>query len=132
MEVVIDAEGAIIGRLGTFVAKQALIGNEVRILNCEKGIITGSKEALQAVYLSRKWRGGYAQKGPYFSKSPEKIVKRSFRGMLPWKTTRGKDAFKRIKCYSGVPEEFEKKEKKEFKRTLKKPYLTVKEVSKLM
>jgi ribosomal protein L13 len=33
-------------------------------------------------------------------------VKRTIRGMLSYKQGRGKDAFKRIKCYNDVPEEF--------------------------
>lgn len=132
MEIVIDAKNTILGRLGTFVAKQALMGHKVSIVNCEKAIITGNKKALQEVYLSRKWRGGSALKGPYFSVNPEKMVKKAFRGMLPWKKTSGREALKRIRCYSGVPPEFEKMEKKVFKRTLKKPYLTVEQVTKLM
>lgn len=132
MEIVIDAKDAVLGRLGTFVAKQALMGNKVVIVNCEKAIITGSKEALQEVYLGRRNRGGHAQKGPYFSRNPEKFVKRAFRGMLPWKRTTGKKAYKRIRCYVEIPAEYEKKEKKEFKRPLKKPYLTVTQVVKLM
>ena len=33
-------------------------------------------------------------------------MKRTIRGMLPYKRPRGIDAFKRIKCYVGVPVEF--------------------------
>ena len=34
------------------------------------------------------------------------IVKRTIRGMLSYKKPRGKEAFARIKCYAGVPNEF--------------------------
>ena len=132
MEIVIDAQDAVVGRLSTYAAKQALIGNKVEIVNCEKAIISGNKKALQEVAQNRKNRGGTAQKGPYFSKNPEKIVKRSIRGMLPWKKTRGREAYKLIKCYVGVPEELAKKEKIEMRRNMKTPYLTVAQVSKFM
>jgi len=44
---------------------------------------------------------------------------------------RGRDAFKRIKCYVGVPKEFENSEKINLKQT-KNKFLTVKEVSKIL
>jgi len=132
MDIIIDAEGAVVGRLATYAAKQSLMGFKVFILNCEKAIITGNKKAIEEVYLNKKRIGGYAQKGPYYSKTPEKMVKRAIRGMLPWKKTTGREAFKRIRCYEGVPKEFIKKEKKEMKREIKSRYLTVEQISKLI
>ena len=37
---IIDASGAILGRLGTNVAKRLLSGEEISIVNTEKAIIT--------------------------------------------------------------------------------------------
>ncbi len=37
-------------------------------------------------------------------------MKRTIRGMLPYKRPRGVDAMKRIRCYVGVPVEFVGKE----------------------
>jgi large subunit ribosomal protein L13 len=42
--------------------------------------------------------------GPYYPRMPERIVKRTIRGMLSYKNTRGKEAFARIKCYCGTPD----------------------------
>ena len=40
---IIDASNLILGRLATFVAKQALLGEQVFIANCEKSVISGDK-----------------------------------------------------------------------------------------
>ena len=40
----IDGTNATMGRLASYVAKQALKGEEIAIMNCEKVIITGSKK----------------------------------------------------------------------------------------
>ncbi len=131
-EIVINGEGAVLGRLATYVAKQSLMGNKVAIVNVEKIIVTGSKPVLEKVFLTKRQIGGTSQKGPYYSKNPEKMVKRAIRGMLPWKKTAGREAFKRIRCYVGVPSEYESKEKKEMKREVKSRHLTIKQISKLI
>jgi ribosomal protein L13 len=42
---------------------------------------------------------------------PERIVKRTIRGMLSYKQKRGSDALKRIICYNQTPEEFKEVKK---------------------
>ena len=37
------------------------------------------------------------------------IVRRTVRGMLPYKRPKGRDAFKRVKCHIGIPSGFEGK-----------------------
>ena len=130
MEIIINAEGAILGRMSTYAAKQALQGNKIIVVNCGKALITGNRGALQEVYLNKRTRGGTSQKGPYFSKVPERIVRRTIRGMLPWKKTTGREAFKRIFCYNDVPAEYSNKEKLIFKKEIKSRHMTVEELSK--
>ena len=109
---IIDGKNATLGRLASYVAKQALKGEEFVILNCEQIIITGSKKDIKDKFLRSRGRVGSSQKGPKISKSNEKIVKRTIRGMLPdHRQGRGKQALKRIKCYVGIPKEFEDKKK---------------------
>ena len=111
MTIIIDATGLILGRMGTYVAKQALLGEEVVILNSEKAIITGKQDMLIAKYKVRQQRR--ALKLPSFTLMPDRFVKRAIRGMLPRgnfsEGGRGRQAFARIKCYIGVPSEFEGK-----------------------
>ncbi len=108
-EVNIDATNLIVGRLGTYVAKQALLGNVVNIFNCEKAVMTGRKEVIVEKYHHRIAETGQPQKGPFISRSPDRFVRRQFRGMLSHKKPRGQAAWKRILCYHGVPEEFKSK-----------------------
>ena len=104
MELYIDATNLIVGRLGTYVAKQALLGAKVKIFNSEKAIITGKKEEVLAKYSTKHKMG--ITKGPFLPRMPDRFVKRIIRGMLPYKSERGKNAYKNIICYIGVPEEF--------------------------
>jgi len=117
---IIDAEGTVLGRLASYTAKEALKGEEIIILNSEKAIITGRKADIKEYYESKRKRVGSTQKGPKVSRSSEKIVKRTIRGMLPnYRDGRGRDALKKIKCYKGIPLEFKDKEKLIFKDKFK-------------
>ena len=110
---IIDARDLVLGRIGTRAAKAALLGNEVAILNCENAIITGDRKKIIEHYKQRRERGIPA-KGPFIHRDPEKLVKRSIRGMLPYKQPKGRDAFSRIKCYMGIPEKFKDKKAERF------------------
>lgn len=106
--IVINGTGATMGRLASYVAKQALLGEEIAIVNCEKIIITGNKKDIRDKFEDRRTKIGSGQKGPKISRLPERIVKRAIRGMLPnHRLGRGKEALGRIKCYKGIPKEFE-------------------------
>ena len=104
---IIDGKDLILGRLSTFVAKKALLGEKIDIVNCENIIITGKKKAIFDRY-NKKLARGIPSKGPFTYRMPDRFVKRSLRGMLPYKTERGKKAFKNIKCHTGSPEKFNK------------------------
>jgi large subunit ribosomal protein L13 len=99
---IIDANNTILGRLGTYAAKKAMLGEKVDIVNCEGAVITGNVSRILADYRKFLERGTHA-KGPFTYRMPDKFVKRSIRGMLPYKKERGKMAFANIKCYIGVP-----------------------------
>jgi large subunit ribosomal protein L13 len=103
--IIIDAADLILGRLASFAAKKVLLGEEVRIINSEKAVISGNKRYLLEKYKNKFDRGATLF-GPYFPRRPEYIVRRTIRGMLPFKTTRGREAYRRVLCYIGAPEEF--------------------------
>ena len=44
---IIDGENAVMGRLASYVAKQALQGEEISIVNCNKVLITGNKKFIE-------------------------------------------------------------------------------------
>ncbi|MBI2565139.1 50S ribosomal protein L13 [Candidatus Woesearchaeota archaeon] len=108
-ELIIDATNAIVGRLASYIAKQALLGNSVVVLNSEKALFSGDPKVVAEKYRLRKSEIGRPQKGPFIPSLPERFLKRVIRGMLPHKQGRGRDAFKRIMCYRSVPSEFEGK-----------------------
>jgi large subunit ribosomal protein L13 len=102
---VIDAEGLRLGRLASVVAKRSLEGEEIAIVNAEMAVISGSRAQIYGHY-DRKRKMGSREGGPFFPRRPDHIMKRTIRGMLPYKRKSGSDALKRVKVYVGVPYEF--------------------------
>ena len=130
MKRVINAQGASLGRLSTAVAKSLLQGYEIAIINSEKAVISGKKKEIKGEYQQKRDVGTY-RKGPFFHRSPERIVKRTVRGMMPYQKPHGREAYKRLKCYIGVPEEFNEKNA-EIVEQAKKHYvdsITIEELS---
>ena len=128
--ILIDGSGAVLGRLASFVAKQALKGEEINIVNCDQVIITGNKKDVEKEFKEKRSKVGSVQKGPKHHQSSEKIVKRTIRGMLPeHRFGRGREAFKKIKCFTKTPQEFQGKEMISMKEKRTK-FVQVKHVSK--
>jgi large subunit ribosomal protein L13 len=105
MVTVIDADGLLLGRMASVVARRALAGEEIAIVNAEKAIVSGDRAYVLAAYYKKRDRGS-REGGPFYPRRPDHIVKRTIRGMLPYKRERGATAFKRIKVYVGIPAEF--------------------------
>ena len=128
---IIDGKNAVLGRLASYAAKEALKGEDVVIVNSEQVIITGNKKNIQKNFEAKRSRVGSSQKGPKLSKTSENIVKRTIRGMLPdHRKGQGKKAFKRIKCYSGIPEEFREAKKIIAGKEKRSKFMQIKEISK--
>lgn len=106
---IIDATDLIVGRIATVAAKKALQGEKVQIVNSGKAVITGDKKRILAKYKRTRERGAPLV-GPFFPRQSDRFVKRTIRGMLPYKQPKGRDAFKRVLCYKGVPKELQQKE----------------------
>ncbi len=105
---IINAKHLIAGRLASVAAKQALLGEEVFILNSEHAVISGNKKSVVGKYDAQAKRGEPFH-GPFLPKTPDRLLKRIIRGMLPYKQGKGRLALKRIKCYKGIPSLFEGK-----------------------
>lgn len=126
---VIDATDTPLGRLASVVAKRLLNGEEIFIVNAELSIINGKKEEIIKRYRKKREIGGTKRKGPYFPKMPHMILKRTVRGMLPYQQYKGRKAYKRLKVFIGVPEEFQEKEKERIESKKSVNYITLKELS---
>ena len=129
-EIIVNAENAVLGRIASFAAKKALEGNKVVIVNAEKAVITGNKKNILERYLKKRTIGGSGLKGPNFPSLPEKILKRTIRGMLRYKKGRGREAYKRVLCFAEIPKEYENKKMISIKRN--KTGISLEEVSILL
>ena len=131
-ETIIDADGLILGRMASQVAKRLLNGEKIIIVNAEKAVISGKR--LSILREERDFlQIGHFRKGPYHPRRPDRIVKKVIRGMLPRKKPRGKDAIKRLRVYIGVPKDYEGKEKEKIpeadSRDLRGPHIRVSELA---
>jgi large subunit ribosomal protein L13 len=106
---VIDGNNLILGRMASLVAQRLLNGEEINIVNAEKVIISGRRDATFGRYKRYVDRGS-REFGPHFPRRPDQIVARTIRGMIPHKKTTGIEAYNRLKVYIGVPPELSKEQ----------------------
>jgi large subunit ribosomal protein L13 len=102
--IIINADELIIGRMASIVAKRLLSGEEVIIVNAEKAVLSGKRKS-KVKEAKEFLEVGYPEKGPFHYRRPDRIVRRTVRGMLPYKQPKGKQAYKRLKVFIGIPEE---------------------------
>jgi len=104
--VVVDADGLILGRMASKIAKLLLSGYRVIVVNAERAVVSGSYDRVIARYKKRlEWRTlANVEKTPKRPRRPDLIVRRTVRWMLPWKKPRGKAAYKRLFVYIGTPD----------------------------
>lgn len=114
--IVVDATDQILGRMASKIAKSLLEGEAVTVVNPEKAIITGDPRKIYEKYKVRfdLSRNVNPTKGPFYPRTPDRIVSRAVRGMLPWSKPKGKEAFRRLRVYRGTPEDLEEAEKVSF------------------
>jgi large subunit ribosomal protein L13 len=101
--VVIDAQGAVVGRLGARVSKMLLSGKQVEIINADKAVMLGSLSAAKERFLSRRGQQNKRnpEESPKWPRAPHLLLRRMIRGMLPWSSQRGRDAYHRLKVSAG-------------------------------
>ena len=99
---VFDGRDAVFGRMASVVAKELLRGNFVDVINCEEIIISGDgKLFAKKIRAKRKMGRGSSMKGPKYIRQEDRLIKRMIRGMLPWDRAKGREAFRRLRCYIG-------------------------------
>lgn len=111
---VVDAEGKILGRIASEVAKilrgknkpeftpHADVGDHVIILNADKVVLTG-KKLDQKMYRHHSMHPGGLKEVEYrdfMAKKPEKAVELAIKRMLP-KNKLGRAMYKKLKVYKG-------------------------------
>jgi len=129
---VINGEGLILGRMCSIVAKRLLNGEHVIIVNAEKTILSGKKKS-KVAEAKEFLEVGAPERGPFHSRRPDRIVRKTVRGMVPWKQPKGKTAYKRLKVFMGVPEELKARKMETLTQAeaakLKGPHFTLAELA---
>lgn len=130
---IINADGLIIGRMASIIAKRLLHGEEIIIVNAEKAVLSGKKRS-KIMEGKQFLEVGYPRKGPFHYRRPDRIVRRIVRGMLPFKQPKGKQAYKRLKVFIAIPNELKDQKMETLKQAkaekLTCPYFTISEFAK--
>lgn len=110
----LDAKNKILGRFCSQVAKKALLGEHIVIINAKDAIISGRKSNIHESYLAKLniRTATNPQRGPFWPRRPDTLMRNVIKKMLPRKKLRGKEALKRIHVYiEDIPERFRHKYK---------------------
>ena len=111
---VIDADGAVLGRLAVQVAdilrgKNKPVftphldaGDFVVVINAEKVRVTGKKETEKEYMTYSGWKGGekYTTVSQLRARHPEMLIHRAVRGMIP-KNRLGRQLLTKLKVFKG-------------------------------
>ena len=129
----VNADGLIVGRMCSKVAKRLLNGEEVIILNAEKAVFSGKKKS-KVLEAHKFLEVGAPMRGPFHYRRPDRFLRKTVRGMVPFKQPKGKSAYKRLKVFMGVPLELKGQEMITFEEAssahLKGPHFTLAEMAK--
>ena len=105
----LDAKNKILGRFCSQVAKKALLGEHIIIINAKDAIISGSKSNIHEKYLAKLnvSTATNPRRGPFWPRRPDTFMRNVIKKMLPRKKLRGKEALRRIHIYiEDIPERF--------------------------
>jgi len=130
---IVDANGLVLGRMASAIAKRLLQGERIIIVNAEKAVISGRR--LSIVKEAKAFlEVGHPRKGPYHPRRPDQVLRRTVRGMLPRRKPKGQEAYKRLQVFIGFPEQFKGKETLTIPEAqaekLRCPYMTLGELAK--
>jgi len=118
--VIVDAEGQVLGRLASKVAKilrgknkssftpHADCGDNVIVINAEKVVLTGKKMSDKVYIRHTGYPGGQRQQTAteLLAKFPERLVEKSVKGMLP-KNKLGSKLYTNLHVVVGAEHKFE-------------------------
>ena len=118
--VIVDAEGLVLGRLASKVAKilrgknkpsftpHVDCGDSVIVINAEKVVFTGKKMTDKVYVRHSGYPGGQSTQTPaeLLAKYPERIVEKAVKGMLP-KNKLGRKLFNNLHVVIGSEHKYE-------------------------
>lgn len=130
--IVIDAEGVVVGRLASFIAKRLRgkhrvdytphvdCGDHVVVINADKAVFTGNKLKQKTYYRHTGYPGGIKEATAdaiMRSRFPERIMKLAVKRMLPKESSLARQQYSKLRVYAGAehPHEAQKPEVVDFK-----------------
>jgi len=114
--VVIDAEGVVVGRLASYVAKRLRgkhradytphvdLGDHIVIINADKVVLTGRKLRDKTYYRHTGHPGGIKETTPeriLSGRFPERVVKLAVKRMMPRESGLARQQFAKLRVYAG-------------------------------
>lgn len=111
---VVDAEGLVLGRVATEVARllrgkhkpiyapNVDTGDHVIVVNADKVVLSSDKAQKKVVYHHTGYPGGIRSQryDDFLARKPEEAVRKAVRGMLP-KSSLGRSMLRKLKVYAG-------------------------------
>ena len=130
--IIIDAEGAVVGRLASYVAKRLRgkhradftphvdTGDHVVIINAGKAVMTGRKAEREVYYRHTGYPGGIKETTAakiWAGKHPERVIEMAVKRMMPRESPLARDQYAKLRVYPGAehPHEAQKPEAVDFK-----------------
>ncbi len=115
--VVIDAEGVVVGRLASYVAKRLRgkhradftphtdTGDHIVIINADKAVFTGNKRRDKTYYWHTGHPGGIKSRRAeeiLDGRFPERVLKRAVERMMPKESSLARTQFSKLRVYAGT------------------------------
>ena len=120
--IVIDAEGAIVGRLASFIAMRLRgkhrpdftpnvdTGDHVIVINAEKVVFTGNKRDDKRYYRHTSHPGGIKETSPaklLDGRFPERVIENAVKRMLPKESPLARKQYSKLRVYAGTDHKHE-------------------------
>ena len=114
--IIIDAEGVVVGRLASYVAKRLRgkhrpdftphidTGDHVVIINAEKAVFTGNKRKDKVYYRHTGHPGGIKSTTPeklLDGRFPERVLMQAVKRMMPKESPLARKQFSKLRVYAG-------------------------------
>lgn len=115
--IVIDADGVVVGRLASFIAKRLRgkhradytphvdCGDHIVVINAEKAVFTGNKTTQKRYYRHTGYPGGIKETSPdaiLRGRFPERILKLAVKRMMPRESSLARQQFSKLRVYAGA------------------------------
>ena len=120
--IVIDAEGAVVGRLASFIAMRLRgkhrpdftphvdTGDHVVVINAEKVVFTGKKRDDKRYYRHTGHPGGIKETSPaklLDGRFPERVLEAAVKRMLPKESPLARKQFSKLRVFAGTDHKHE-------------------------